>query len=341
MNMNFVAAVLCIATLSCDRSALAQPLLGHVEQHSFIGSVTAGVVNFNIYLPPDYDRAGNSESYPVIYHLHGIGGSQGGPQNTIVPASFEDALARRIIGPVIIVFPNGYTDSWWADSINGDKPAETDVMDQLIPHVDANFRTIASPGARIIEGFSMGGFGATKFYTKFPDQFAASVEYDGALVTWPVMLQFHAQLAASIFGNSESYFNQYSPWHWSTQNAAVLQQGPPIRMVVGSLVGGNQNFRNHLQGLNIPVDYVLTGCGHDIGCLMDAQGLASAAFIASHLDLSPSEPADLNGDGHVNVADLLLLIAAWGPCSGACAADLDGSGAVNIADLLALIGAWD
>jgi hypothetical protein len=50
-------------------------------------------------------------------------------------------------------------------------------------------------------------------------------------------------------------------------------------------------------------------------------------------------PADINGDGTVNVSDLLSLIAAWGPCDS-CIEDIDGSGEVNVSDLLTVIGAW-
>jgi hypothetical protein len=51
--------------------------------------------------------------------------------------------------------------------------------------------------------------------------------------------------------------------------------------------------------------------------------------------------ADLDGDGEVKVADLLLLIGAWGACPAeTCDADLDGDGEVKVADLLLLIGAW-
>jgi hypothetical protein len=52
---------------------------------------------------------------------------------------------------------------------------------------------------------------------------------------------------------------------------------------------------------------------------------------------------DINGDGVVNVSDLLLLFAAWGPCPGwphACPADLNGDGFVDVSDLLLLLGAW-
>ena len=49
---------------------------------------------------------------------------------------------------------------------------------------------------------------------------------------------------------------------------------------------------------------------------------------------------DINGDGYVDIHDLLELIAGWGPCGDPCVADLDGDGTVDINDLLILIGQW-
>ena len=51
---------------------------------------------------------------------------------------------------------------------------------------------------------------------------------------------------------------------------------------------------------------------------------------------------DLNGDGMVGVADLLILFAEWGPCAdcGDCPADLDGNCTVGVGDLLILLANW-
>ena len=65
--------------------------------------------------------------------------------------------------------------------------------------------------------------------------------------------------------------------------------------------------------------------------------------LAPHPELTYQPLGDLNGDGVVGTADLLALLAAWGPCPGApepCLADLDGNGIVSTADLLALLVGW-
>ena len=50
-------------------------------------------------------------------------------------------------------------------------------------------------------------------------------------------------------------------------------------------------------------------------------------------------PADVDDSGTVDFADLLAVLAAWGPCPG-CKEDIDGSGTVDFADLLAVLAAW-
>jgi hypothetical protein len=50
-------------------------------------------------------------------------------------------------------------------------------------------------------------------------------------------------------------------------------------------------------------------------------------------------PEDIDGNGFVDTADLVSLLAAWGPCKG-CPEDIDESGVVDTADLVALLAAW-
>jgi hypothetical protein len=49
--------------------------------------------------------------------------------------------------------------------------------------------------------------------------------------------------------------------------------------------------------------------------------------------------ADFNGNGAVDVDDLIELLLSWGPCPQ-CAPDMDGSGTVDVDDLVGLLDAW-
>jgi len=80
----------------------------------------------------------------------------------------------------------------------------------------------------------------------------------------------------------------------------------------------------------------MSGSGSDSG-LLGTPGTMEQTNIGS--TESDTCSGDFNADGNINVNDLLILIAAWGPCEG-CAQDLNGDGAVNVNDLLVLIAAW-
>jgi len=70
------------------------------------------------------------------------------------------------------------------------------------------------------------------------------------------------------------------------------------------------------------------------------EGLTSeATFAAFNVSMGFMTPGDLDGNGAVDVGDLLELLATWGPC-GECAGDLDENGMVDVADLLKLLANW-
>jgi len=253
---------------------------GTINSGSLTGPITEKIVRYHIYLPADYHT--DNERYPVIYHLHGLGGSEES-DNDIVVGGLENAIDAGVIRPAIVIFASGYDNSMWADSKDGKKPAETNVIRELIPHIDSTYRTLASREYRVIQGMSMGGYGAVEYAVKFPEVFSVCINYDGALHNWDTLSSRRKGISGEIFNNDEDYFKNYSPWHNAAQNAKFIRSKVAIRMVVGALRSFNRRYRNHLKKLNIGVDYVQTECDHDLECLFEETNSQNFAFITQHL----------------------------------------------------------
>jgi hypothetical protein len=134
------------------------------------------VVGFNVYTPPSYSSS--SQNYPVIYLLHGLNGHEYNYFSYFSNSTFFDSsgslpslIDNGLADEAILVFVNGGAQSFyndWSDNTSygpsSDFPimSESVIMNDVIPFVDANFRTIADRNGRAIEGFSMGGRGAVK-----------------------------------------------------------------------------------------------------------------------------------------------------------------------------------
>ena len=128
---------------------------------------------FRLYLPDGYESS--SLEYPVIYLLHGSGGNETSWDEGI---EIIDSLVQEgHIPPVIAVAPASGR-SWWTDSV---EPFESAFIEDLIPYVDANWRTIAEREGRAVAGYSMGGYGAVRYALAYPETFGAATALRPAL----------------------------------------------------------------------------------------------------------------------------------------------------------------
>lgn len=141
-----------------------------VTHHTFFSKALNRDVGYCIYLPPGYETE-SSHRYPVIYNLHGAGGNEL-HSFTAVKILHDGIVAGRWM-PMIVVLPNGGQATFYKDSADGKFPAETLIIRELLPHIDAIYRTIATRAGRAIEGFSMGGRGATRLAVKYPELFCS------------------------------------------------------------------------------------------------------------------------------------------------------------------------
>ncbi|MBC8234573.1 prolyl oligopeptidase family serine peptidase [bacterium] len=146
--------------------ALAGNLIGDPETRSFA-----------IYLPPSYKTS--EERYPVFYVLHGYMGNIG--SMTPIKPTIDFMIRNRNIGEMIAVFVDGsnkFRGSWYLSSETIGN-YETYITQDLVNHIDANYRTIVNRESRGITGFSMGGYGAMHLALKFPQVFSAVVSQGG------------------------------------------------------------------------------------------------------------------------------------------------------------------
>ena len=144
-------------------------------QHKTFRSQSMGIdVGYCIYLPPGYDQSELMETrYPVVYYLHG--GRPGSELKSVGLSAFiEKAIRSDRIPPMIYVFINGGPMSHYDYPQIKNGQGESVFIEELIPHVDSTYRTIASRKGRGIEGFSQGGRGTTRIMFRHPELFCSA-----------------------------------------------------------------------------------------------------------------------------------------------------------------------
>lgn len=138
-----------------------------------------------IYLPPSYD-ADESRRFPV---LHVLSGFTGRGRMLLNDSTFSPSLDDRLdaligsgrCGEMIVVMPDCWTrfgGSQYLDSAATGRYA-THLVDELVPWVDANLRTMPSRDHRGVVGKSSGGFGALTLGMKHADVFGAVASHSG------------------------------------------------------------------------------------------------------------------------------------------------------------------
>jgi enterochelin esterase-like enzyme len=253
--------------------------------HTFRSHAAGTEVSFHIYAPPAY-AADPDRRFPVVYWLHGSGGGVSGISR--LSSLVDEAVATGRVQPFLLVFVNGLRMGMYVDWANGRAPLETVIVRELRPHVDANWRTIATREGRLLDGFSMGGYGAGRFGFRYPELFR-SVSMMGAgpvqetLERTPRASRVRAEdLLRDVYGGGQDRFRAVSPRRYAEQNAATLARDSRLRLVIGDrdeTLENNRDFHEHLTRLGIPHDWiVLPGVGHDPMGVLTALGDRHWAF---------------------------------------------------------------
>jgi enterochelin esterase family protein len=134
---------------------------GTVREHWYQSKSLNTRRSLHVYTPPGYDKS--RKDYPVLYLFHGAGDNDAtwtalGRAQVIL----DNLLAQKKVVPMIVVMTDGHASVWppstnAADRARGNKAFENDLIGDVMPFVESNYRTINKRESRAIIGLSMGG----------------------------------------------------------------------------------------------------------------------------------------------------------------------------------------
>src|SRR5579862_2187884 len=169
------------------------PRAGTVEHIKIHGAALEGNLEgdaadpeVTIYLPPSYTTQ-RTRRYPVVYLLHGYGGTDGTWTGRLaqLPASADKLAASSGYHELIVVMPNAFSlhkGSMYSNSVtSGDW--ESYIAHDLVAYMDSHYRTVATRAGRGLAGHSMGGYGAIRIGMKRPDVFSSLYVMSGCCLT--------------------------------------------------------------------------------------------------------------------------------------------------------------
>lgn len=230
-----------------------------LSHHIFSSHALGLDVGYSIWLPAGYDTEAEVR-YPVLYFLHGMGGNESADASAF-SGIVSKAIQDKLLPPVICVFPNGGVSFYRGE-------VEDMIIDELIPLVDRDYRTIADGRSRALCGFSMGGFGSVYFSVKYPEMFCAAGSMGGGL--WRADDSFWQTIEKSI------------PV-WKKKNSGFFfvngdQDGPEAFKHFAAMLAKN--------GIEHEV-VILPDTKHDLGKYYNESSSRMLQFIGTHLQAQP------------------------------------------------------
>jgi enterochelin esterase family protein len=192
---------------------------GTVRSQWYLSKTTGQLRRIFVYTPPGYDES--TSRYPVLYLQHGAGEDEAGwsdqgHENFIL----DNLIASRKAKPMIIVNENGMTGVHLPPA--SPQPASSQisapfrqlmeegftlfdrvVSNDLIPFIDANFRTLPDREHRALAGLSMGGSQAVSIGLNHLEQFAYIGAFSPAIEITDTANDYHGRLANAALVNQQ------------------------------------------------------------------------------------------------------------------------------------------
>lgn len=234
-----------------------------IKQHFISETIEQDRIEYGIMLPPSYKN--NGQSYPVIYHLHGLTGHYSDWTSESVAEFYNGLFLNGTIPECILVFPDG-EEGFWCNHYDGDPLLDKELVEYLIPFVDSHYSV--DTDKRLIMGWSAGGAGALTIFSKYPGLFKASISLDGSIMSWEEFQSFQGT-QPDIVNNSDYYYQNGSPNEWVVTNTSIIteKQDTAFFLAAAFLAQSHQKFLSILKEQGIPFKYTESGCNHEFDCV--------------------------------------------------------------------------
>ena len=182
---------------------------GNVQIKNYLSKTANSWRHIFVYTPPDYEK-NRSKRYPVLYLQHGGEDYrlwiEMGRANVIL----DNLLAERKVKPMIVVMetsvaPGPFGGPGGRGGFGGGfnfSDFEHRLIDDLIPYIDANYRTIANQPHRAMAGLSMGGMQTHQITMAHLDKFShIGLFSGGSIATSEItnMLAFKKKVKVAFF----------------------------------------------------------------------------------------------------------------------------------------------
>jgi len=180
-----------------DFYALKNVPHGQIREQLYFSKSNNSMRRCFVYTPPDYDKD-TTKRYPVLYLQHGGGEDETGwPNQGKTNLIMDNLIAAGKAKCFIIVMDNG---TWrWPENVPRPKPGERPrgtwppkgwadgfmktLAEDIIPMIDANYRTLADQGHRAMAGLSMGGMETRIITLAHPEMFSYVGIFSGGSIS--------------------------------------------------------------------------------------------------------------------------------------------------------------
>ena len=154
---------------------------GRLADGYFPSKILGQSQHYRIYLPPCYDFPDNRTKYPVIYLFHGSPMDEQHWIKVGVANAADHLIGSGELPPFIIVMPRADLEGTYNHSNGGDRSWEGVVVNELMPYISRNYRTLEKRDYRAVGGISRGGVWSLEIAFRHPELFESVGGHSPAL----------------------------------------------------------------------------------------------------------------------------------------------------------------